>query len=151
MTDVLGELRTLHIHADDLPFVDYMPGLELRYLQARPEENISVVELRAAPGAMTGLHRHAAPVFGITTRGQWGHDTSYEYRPGSYIFETPGVVHRFMNGPEITQAYFISTGAYEPIDAETLEVVGATTMQDGVTAYFEACEAAGHPRPNILR
>jgi quercetin dioxygenase-like cupin family protein len=151
MTNLMPELRTLHIHRDDVPFVPHSLGLEIRYLQFRPADNISVVELRAQPGASTPLHRHDSPVLGITTLGAWGHDTEYEYRPGSYIFETPGVVHQFMNGPEVSQAYFISTGSYVEVDPDTREPVDRpSTGGSALDFYFQQCESMGLPRPNVL-
>ena len=142
-------IKTLHLNADDVPYVGREES-RYRLLHARPSENLVVTQLWGQPGFRSGLHRHLAPVYGITTVGTWGHDTTYEYRPGSYIFETPGAPHRFYNGPDETNIYFVSTGILEWLDPETGEVTGMNSITDQVKEYFAACEAAGLPRPNIL-
>jgi quercetin dioxygenase-like cupin family protein len=146
----LAALQTLHIMSEDVPYVEMEPGLEYRILQARPEDNLTVTQVRAQPGASTGLHQHASPVFGWTVRGAWGHDRDYKYRPGSYIYETPGVPHRFLNGDEVTEAIFVSLGDVEHLDPATEEVVGAASTADILGAYLRACEEAGLPTPEIL-
>lgn len=143
-------LKTMHISCDDVPYVEMEAGLEYRMLQARPCENLAVTQIRAQPYASSQLHRHVAPVLGYTTMGSWGHDRSFEYGPGSYIYETPGVLHRFLNGPELTEALFISLGDMEYVDPETGEVIQSLSAETMVVAYLEGCEAAGRPRPNVL-
>src|SRR5262249_37169290 len=138
-------LKTLHIHSDELPFIESEPGLETRILQARPEEGLGVAQLRAQPGAASRLHRHLSPAFGWTLLGAWGHDQPYSYRPGSYIYETTGVVHRLLNGPAVTEAVFISTGITEWIDPETQEVTGVLSPAGMREGYLAACEAQGLP------
>ncbi|WP_297699071.1 cupin domain-containing protein [Mycobacterium sp.] len=142
--------RTLHIATDDLPWVTTSPGFEMRVLHARPEDGFTVSQIRAQPGVVHGWHRHNAPVFGYTTAGAWGHDESYEYRPGTYIFETPGVVHRFLNGPEVTEATFISYSDAEFINLETNEVTGRLTRAGMLEIYLRGCDELGVPRPHVL-
>ncbi len=89
-------------------------------------------------------------MLGWTIEGAWGHDRQYLYRPGTYIYETPGVVHRFMNGPGVTRALYIQTGDVENIDPETREVVSVNRIADRIDRYFQALEEAGLPRPNVL-
>lgn len=137
-------LKTLHIHSDDLPFIEYQPGIETRILQVT-SDGVVATQIRAQPGAMSRLHRHPAPVYGWTISGQWGHDHQYAYRPGTYIFETPTVVHRFVNGPAVTEAVFISTGGVEGIDPETLEPINYSTPETMLQVYLAECEKRGLP------
>src|SRR5207244_3274258 len=98
------------------------------------------------------LHRHLGPVHGFTSEGRWGHDTSFDYRPGSYIYEVPGIIHRFMSGPDgSVQAFFVEYGGIEAIDGGAFEPLVMLGVEERVTLYFNACEAAGLLRPNILR
>jgi 2,4'-dihydroxyacetophenone dioxygenase len=143
-------LKTLHIQVDDVPFVEVGPGLKMRVLQYRPEHSLLAEELEAAPGAESVLHRHLAPVLGWTTRGAWGHDRTYAYRPESYIFETPGVVHQFLNGPDVTRALYIERGDTELVDPDTRETIEVSALSSRMRYYLESCEAAGLPRPNVL-
>lgn len=142
--------RTLHVATEDLPWVETAPGFEMRVIHGRPEEGFVATQVRAQPDVQQGWHRHTSLGFGYTTRGAWGHDFNYEYRPGTYIFETPGVVHRFLNGPGITEAFFITHSDTEFIDPETNEVLGRFTLADMVDGYLSRCEQLGLPRPNIL-
>lgn len=132
-------LKTLHVNSEELPFVEFQPGTETRLLQVRPSEKLVVTHVRARPGAVSPLHRHPSPVYGWTVSGRWGHDDRYEYRPQSYIFETPGVVHQFINGPVVTEAVFISTGDLEFIDPETLEVAATLSPEAILDQYMDRC------------
>lgn len=143
--------RTLHLASEDIPWVALSEDSELRVLHARPEEEFLATQFRAHPGAEHSLHRHTAPVFGFTSKGAWGHNRNYEYRPGSYIFETPGVAHKFLNGPGVSEVFFVAHGTIEFIDPATNEVSGSMTLAQMVDAYMAGCEKAGLPRPNILR
>jgi quercetin dioxygenase-like cupin family protein len=145
----LDGLQTLHLDEEAVPFVAMQEGLEYRLLHVRPDDGLIVTQLRAQPGAASRLHRHLAPVFGYTTVGAWGHDHTYAYRPGTYVYEPTGVLHRFLNGPVETVAMFISHGDMEYLDPAT----GATDrVTPGVmaTAYLEQCESAGLARPAFL-
>jgi len=149
--DQLADIRrTLHIHSDDVPFVTRAPGWEFRLLHARLDEPLVVSELRAQPGVQSGLHRHLTPVYGWTVEGTWGHDDQFLYRPGTYIYETPGVPHRFMNGPAVTRAVYIRTSGVEQIDPETGAVTSVSVLSDQIDQYFALCEEAGLPRPDVL-
>lgn len=143
--------RTLHIDCANIPFIPFEPGLFTRVIHARPDENFVATEIRAEPGVVGRLHRHLGPVMGYTTTGAWGHEQDFSYRRGTYVYETPGVVHRFLSSPRHeTQALFMSHGDLEWIDAETGEVTAILSSSTVVGAYFERCEALGIARPNIL-
>jgi quercetin dioxygenase-like cupin family protein len=151
MTSAASEMdRTLHLASEDVPWVSLSDGSELRILHARPEEDFVATQFRAHPWAEHGLHRHLAPVFGFTSIGAWGHNRKYEYGPGSYIFETPGVPHKFLNGPGISEVFFINHGSIEFFDPDTMEISGSMTLAQMVETYMNGCEQAGLPRPNIL-
>ena len=137
------ELSTLHIQPDNLPYVELEPGLEYRLLQVRPSEGLTVTQVRAQPGASSTLHQHAAPVFGFTVSGAWGHDYRHEYRPGSYIYETPGVPHRFLNGPQVSEVVFISLGDVEHLDPTSLRVTKRLTASDIHETFLAFCTAQG--------
>ncbi len=144
--DIAAELKkTLHINSEALPWVPMTAGLEQRVLQARPEVDWYVTQLRAQPFAQTRLHRHATArgIGGFTLKGRWGHDKQYLYHPGVYIYETPGVVHQFFNGPEVSEVLFFGEGLTEFIDADTLDVSGVLTSEDQMAGYLERCQEQG--------
>jgi hypothetical protein len=82
-------------------------------------------------------------------QGAWGHDHEYRYRPGTYIFETPSVIHRFVNGKSVTEAVFVSFGDLEFIDPETREVTKLARPQEMLDVYIAASEELGY-KPNVL-
>ena len=143
-------LMTLHNHSDDIPWVEFGGGTKVRVLHARPSEDFIVTQIQAAPRSETRLHRHLGPVFGWTNEGRWGHDLTYEYRPGTYVFEPPGVIHKFHAGNEPVEAVFVSHGVLEYIDPKTLEVTEKLTVEDTLNYYLHACDQQGLARPNVL-
>jgi 2,4'-dihydroxyacetophenone dioxygenase len=151
-TDELTKYRTLHISADDVPYVASAPGapVKQRVLHAKPDEGFVVLELNANPGVVSTLHVHNGPVFGWTTAGTWGHDQDFSYKPGTYIFETPGVKHQFMSGPEGAEALYVVYGRIDMVDAESGEIMSSHGAADVVAGYLRACEENNLPRPNIL-
>ena len=144
-------IHTAHAIVDDLPWVPSRPGMEIRYIHCSASRRMSAVQIRAQPGATTGLHRHLGPVLGYTTKGAWSHDPrDYIYRPNSYICE-PNELHRFFNGPQVTEAIYISFGDTEFVDDEGREVVLRANAAAGLARYFQLCEEKGLPRPNVLQ
>lgn len=144
MLDIARELeKTLHIHSNELPYVEAGFGTSHRILMARPDEGLFAVQVRAEPGATSGLHKHHSHVFGFTTRGAWGHDDRYLYRPGTFIYETPGVVHQFVNGPEVSEAVFIGDPCLDFVDPETMEVISTYNGQQILAGYLKKCGELG--------
>jgi hypothetical protein len=152
-TYVWDPAGTLHIHNEDVPFVDQGgSGIKVRLLQAATDDGVVTAEYRFPPGIVGRLHRHLGPVYGFTSEGRWGHDTNFDYGRGCYVYEVPGIIHRFMSGPDSSvQAFFVECGGIEAIDEESLEPLVTLGVKERVALYFNACEAAGLPRPNILR
>lgn len=135
--------KTLHIHSDELPFLDGGFGTQFRILQARPQDGVFCIHFKAQPGATSEQHRHHKPTFGFTLKGQWGHDHRYLYRPGTYVFETPGVVHQFFNGPNETEIIFVGDPDLDFVDPETNEVVSSHNSNMMMATYLRKCEEAG--------
>lgn len=143
-------ISTLHARFEDYPFINFAPGIEIKLVHARPSQELTVIQMRVQPFAKTGLHRHMAPQYGLTTVGAWGHDPhEFPYGPNSYICEPIGEIHRFHNGPELSEAYFIRTGETESFDDERRST-GRQNAAGFLKMYLERCEAAGLQRPNIL-
>ena len=149
--DKMLKLGTLHIDAEDVPWVEVLPGISFRILHSRLEDDFYVTEQMSKPGAVSGLHRHFKPVFAWTTQGTWSHEFGdYYYKPGTYVYETENVEHRFFGGPDIAKVFFVVHGGVEFMDLDTKQVTGSFTTQDVVTQYFQKCEEAGLKRPNVL-
>ena len=153
LLDMAKELdKTLHLDTEELPYVTTGPGMEVRMIHARPEDDFFVTQLRAAPNCSSGLHKHAfkkSGAAGYTLRGRWGHDHQYLYRPGTYVFETPDVVHQFFNGPEETEVLFFGDFAVDFVDPETLDVKATITSKQFMKRYLDLCANMG-VTPNYL-
>jgi 2,4'-dihydroxyacetophenone dioxygenase len=144
--DIAKELdKTLHLHTSDLPYVEVDKGMEMRVLHAWPEQNYYVTQIRAQPGCVGGLHQHplGQHTSGFTLKGAWGHDHQYLYRPGTYVYETPGVVHQFLNGPEETEIVFFGSLGVEFVDPETLKVSREVPAHKLIQRYLEHCTEQG--------
>jgi len=140
---------TLHLHSTELPYIDLGFGMSFRILHARPKESLFVTQILAEPFTESHTHRHHIGNFGFTLRGQWGHDKRYLYGPGTYVFETPGVVHQFFNGPEVSEILFSGNPSLEFIDVESGEVTGRNNSDTMLERYHELCREAG-VRPAYL-
>lgn len=149
-SDLIAAKQTLVVQRDDVPWVKG-PGWERRILQARPRDNLLVTHDRFHPGFRYGLHRHLAPVLGYTLSGAWSHEaTNFPYGPGSYIYEQVGNLHRFYNGPDVSEVIYVQFGDVENIGDDGRTVTSRGSVAGDLKAYFERCEAQGLPRPNIL-
>src|SRR3546814_3365398 len=80
---------------------------------------------------------------GFTLKGAWGHDEQYLYRPGTYIFETPGVIHQLLNGPEESEILFFGDLALDFVDPETLDVISVVTADKIIDKYLQKCAEKG--------
>lgn len=144
-------ISTRHVLLDDYPWVEMSPGLDTRVLQARPAEQMIMMQTRAHPGAVSALHRHLGPVFGLTQQGAWGHHPSdFPFKPGSYICEPLNELHRFHNGPDISEIFFVYHGDVEIMDERGREVLGRSNAATALARYLQQCEQLGLPRPNVL-
>ncbi len=145
-------VSTLHADFDDYPWIQADPGMEIKLVHARLQDNLTVIQFRAQPGARTGLHRHTGLVVGLTTKGAWSHDPhNFPYLPNSYVCEPLGELHRFHNGPEISEAYYLSLGDAEYFDDTGRELLYRTNVPQFVEFYMNKCEEIGKPRPNVFR
>jgi quercetin dioxygenase-like cupin family protein len=144
------EIDTEHLHGDELPWVSN-GNVAYRLLLARESDNLVVTHWRAAPHTKSGFHRHLGSVLVFTLAGTWSHRPDVmDYRPGSYVAEPVGALHRFFAGPSPVEAIGYSFGDTEAVNAQG-EVVGVQTLRTKVDDYYKQCEAQGFGRPAILK
>lgn len=145
-------INTYHADTRDYPWVTMADGVENRLLQARIDENILVLMVRAHPGASSVLHRHLGPVFGLTLKGAWGHrPEQFPFLPGHYICEPVNEVHRFHNGPGVSEIFFVYHGDVEVLDESGTEVLARGNAATSLQHYLQQCEEQGFARPNVLK
>lgn len=144
-------ISTLCSNFDDVPWVEASPGMESKVVHARPADRLMVIQLRAQPGVRSGLHRHLGLTLGITSKGAWSHHPrEFPYKVNSYICEAVNELHRFQNGPGVSEVYFVNIGDVEFFDDEGREMIGRYTAADQLKGYMAKCEELGLPRPNVL-
>ncbi len=146
----------LHVGVDDVPWVPNpaVPGASMRLLQADIERGLYVTAGRLDAGIEVGIHRHTGAVHMFTLSGAW-HYVEHEYvnRAGSYLYEPEGSVHTFAVLPDqgITETLTVIYGETEYLDPNG-NVFAVTNAATNLRSYYEACEAAGVPRPSgVLR
>lgn len=143
------------VNADDLPFVDWMPGLRLKLLAANTEAARFVVRILFAPGTQLPAHMHTGTVHAFTHAGEWTYleyDEGHSCRAGSYLCEPAGSVHTLKvadHNTGETDVSFVVEGAmiYLNADGSVLDIADAGTH---IRDYAAACRSQGHPVPDIV-
>jgi quercetin dioxygenase-like cupin family protein len=152
-TPIAGLPSALHRAAGELPFVRFMPGLEIQLLQASVENALWVVRTRFAPGVTLPRHRHTGEVFAVTYAGRWRYLEYPEINTaGSYLYEPAGSVHTLHtpeDNTEVTDVLFAIRGANLNLD-ENGNVASVWDAGFLIDAYVGLCRAAGLPRPNVI-
>jgi 2,4'-dihydroxyacetophenone dioxygenase len=143
----------IHRGEEELPFVDIGDGSLLQLLHVDVEHGLWVVRTRFEPGTQVARHKHTGEVYAFTIAGSWKYLEYPEVnRAGSYLYEPAGSVHT-LTVPEtndgLTDVWFAITGAnlFLDDDGNTAYYADAGLIRD---LYFQACETAGHPRPDVI-
>ncbi|MFK7975529.1 MAG: 2,4'-dihydroxyacetophenone dioxygenase family protein [Halioglobus sp.] len=143
--------ESVHIGADDLPFVDIGDGSLLKVIQVKPQEGLWIVENIFKAGYEVDKHRHTGPVYAYTRAGAWRYkEYDYVNRPGSFLYEPAGSEHTLQSVEDDTQVWFQMYGSNVNMDADgtiTSVVDGQLTLD----FYLAMCEEQGLPRPNVLQ
>lgn len=142
--------ESVHIGADDLPFIDIGDGSLLKVLQVKPQEGLWIVENIFKAGYEVDTHRHTGPVYAYTRAGAWRYkEYDYVNRPGSFLYEPAGSEHTLQAVEDDTQVWFQMYGSNINLDADG----NITSVVDGqltLDFYLAMCEEQGLPRPNVL-
>lgn len=142
--------ESVHIGADDLPFVDIGDGSLLKVIQVKPQEGLWIVENIFKAGYEVDTHRHTGPVYAYTRAGAWRYkEYDYVNRPGSFLYEPAGSEHTLQAVEDDTQVWFQMYGSNINLDADG----AVTSVVDGqltLDFYLAMCEEQGLPRPNVL-
>ena len=143
-----------HVGVDEVPWVrNPTVDSEMRLLQVDPDREMSVTHGLMAAGLAVGTHRHAGPVQMWTMSGSWRYlEHEFVNRAGSYLYEPTGSVHTLQvpadnDGP--TEVLSIVYGDVEYLDPYG-DVLYVSNWKRTLEQYYEACEAAGLPRPDVL-
>ena len=138
---------------DECPMVDAGDGVEIQLLQVDIDQGLWVVRNRFQPGVRVPTHKHTGQVFAVTLAGAWKYEEYPEIMTaGSYLYEPAHSIHTLTvpeTNDEVTDVWFAIYGANLNLDADgnVESVWDAEFIRDG---YFALCEAAGHPRPDVI-
>lgn len=143
-----------HRGAGELPFVTFMPGLDIQLLQADVAAGLWVVRTRMTPGITLPRHQHTGEVFAVTFAGSWKYLEYPEVlnTAGSYLFEPAGSIHTLhvpATDSETMDAWFAIRGANLNLDAEG-KVESVWDAKFLLDTYLGLCEQAGHGRPKLI-
>lgn len=140
-----GALETLHVGADELPWMEIGGGAGLQLLHVDLNQGLWVSKTRLPPGYRVATHYHTGLVFAVTLQGSWHYLESPEAvnRPGSYLFEPAGSRHTLvtpadMEGDMVT--WFAIYGANINLDdaGNVTSIVDAKAVLD---LYRDYCAA----------
>ncbi len=136
----------IHIGADEAssPRIEVFPGIFVRFLNFDVRNN-SFSNITMVPnGGIIGRHRHRGSVVAMTLEGNWRYlEYDWVARPGSYILESPGVIHTLSAGPGM-KTFFAINGTLEFFD----EADRLTQVQDvfwAINCYLGHCRSRSLP------
>ncbi|GAA4977540.1 MAG: 2,4'-dihydroxyacetophenone dioxygenase family protein [Streptomycetaceae bacterium] len=149
-TTAEGPELSIHLGADDLPFVEIGGGNKLKVICVKPQEGLWIVENIFQPGFAVQTHRHTGPVYAYTVAGAWKY-AEYDYvnRAGSFLYEPAGSVHTLTCIEPDTRVWFQMYGANLNLDADG-NVESVTDGAGSLRSYYRLCEMQGFGRPNVL-
>jgi len=136
------ESETKLVPAGATPWVQVMPGVELRMLSAFDDGAGYAAMFRFAPGARLPTHQHLGRVHAFTLSGRWRYlEYDWVAEAGSYALETPGSTHTLM----------VPDDAAEPAVVLFISEAAMVLMADGIptmvwdTRAMQQIYAAGMP------
>ena len=144
---VQGALETLHVGANETPWMEIGGGAALQLLHVDLNQGLWISKTRLPPGFTVATHYHTGLVFAVTLEGTWHYLESPEAvnRPGSYLFEPAGSRHTLVTPAdnEVDMVtWFAIYGANINLDAEgsVTSIVDATSVLDLYRGY---CDTLG--------
>ncbi|MFT3727163.1 MAG: 2,4'-dihydroxyacetophenone dioxygenase family protein [Terricaulis sp.] len=142
-----GALPTLHIGAEDLPYMEAGDGSALQLLHVDLNIGLWISKTRLPPGYRVPTHYHTGLVYAVTLQGAWYYLESPEAvnRPGSYLFEPAGSRHTLVTPPEQTGdtiAWFAIYGANINLDTDG-KIVSIVDARAALDLYRGYCAALG--------
>lgn len=114
--------RDVYIAVDQLPWVDFSPGIAFKLLRASAETGDWTVLFRCERGASFAAHRHLGAGEYLMLEGKMevrGGEAAggITARGGDYGYEPNGIVHESTYFPEPTRFYFTNRGPVAFLDA----------------------------------
>ncbi len=141
----------VHIASDETasPKIEVFPGIFVRFLSFDVRSN-SFSNITMVPdGGIIGRHRHRGSVVAITLEGTWRYlEYDWVAGPGSFVHESPGVIHTLSAGPGM-KTFSAINGTLEYFDDQDQ----LTQVQDvfwAINCYLSHCNKYGLPVSEAL-
>jgi quercetin dioxygenase-like cupin family protein len=117
----LGELIvTSMVNCESIPWVELMPGFEIRLLRVGEGSGTYSVMTRLAPGIQVPRHHHHGDVHAWTISGRWRYkEYDWVAGPGDYVYEPKDSVHTLQipeDSNEPAVALFVISGSQDYLD-----------------------------------
>lgn len=132
-----------HVRTQDLPWIDWSEGNQIKICKLNPSTGQMVVFIRSEPGASVPVHFHPGTVVVYTVKGTWTYDEGWESPAGDVVYETAGSTHspRMVSDEEVI-VFAVIEGALVFKDAQG-EVIGIENWQTLLQKYHAHCAAHG--------
>lgn len=142
-----GALPTLHLGAEDLPWMEAGDGSALQLLHVDLNQGLWISKTRLPPGYTVATHYHTGLVYAVTLQGAWYYRETPEAvnRPGSYLFEPAGSRHTLCTPPDMEGqmvTWFAIYGANINLDDQG-QVTSIIDARAALELYRGYCEAMG--------
>ena len=145
---------TLHVGADDLPWLEAGDGSALQLLHVDLKQGLWISKSRIPPGHKVIKHYHTGVVFAVTLQGQWFYAETPDAvnSAGSYLFEPAGSLHTLCTPADQqgdTIAWFAIYGANINVDEEG-KIVSVFDAQAVLDIYRGYCDAMGFDTSKLI-
>lgn len=146
-----SSIDTSLVSYDAIPWVELLPGIEIRMLRTGEGSGTYTVMSRFGPGTVLPKHYHLGCVHAYTISGEWFYQ-EYDWvaGPASYIYEPPGSTHTLAVADTATEPaviiFVIDQGMeiYGPND----EVLTVETAESITKMYKDVLKTKGIPLPS---
>ena len=150
----IGVADTIHIGAEDLPWIEGPSGELVQLLQVDLSQGFWLTRTRFPPGATLDTHYHTGQVLAVTLSGRWWYKETPEQinTAGSYLYEPAMSVHTLTVDPEqkgYTEALFAVTGSNINLDSDG-NVTSVLDAHNILKVYREACDAQQKPYDALI-
>ena len=131
------------INPDDIPWVPYIPGVDVKPLRLNRKTGLWTNLTRVVGGGTVNRHYHGGAVVGYVLEGSWHYiERDWVAMPGMMIWEPPGDVHTLVTGEEGTTTLFFMDGPLFYID-ETDKPVAFDDVLTFTKMYHDYCASQG--------
>lgn len=137
-------LETVYMNPEELPWIPWIEGTEVKLLKANPINGQFFALLKASKEAVLPPHFHHGTVIVYTIQGAWNYDgEEWISKAGDVIFEPAGSLHQpILHGEEDVITLNILDGLLEFQDTEGNPIFQLNWVT-ALEMYKEYCDVHG--------